>query len=159
MRRSDLLHAGDAMMMKMIAVAALAAIGSSSAAPADANGVDAVIRNLDLTTFPNSIGPTRAPGKATFAEYGFVIVAKSATGATLVRKGDGHSKRFVVISDASKYMRLCFHDRFVVWLGGTTPRSYDTTAALLVTKSRTGRWTAEQLKGGFPGCLNYPAAA
>jgi hypothetical protein len=147
------------MMMKMIAVAALAAIGSSSATSVDANDVDGVIRNLDLTRFPNSIGPGRSPHKATFADYGFVVVAKTAMGAKLVRRADGGSKSFVVISNGPKYMRLCFHDRFVVWLGGTEARAYNTTAALVVRKSRPGNWAAEQLKGGFPTCHNYPAAA
>nr|WP_294817840.1 hypothetical protein [uncultured Sphingomonas sp.] len=66
--------------MKTIVVAAWAAIGSLSAAPAGANDMDGVIRNLDLTTFPNSLGPGRWTGKATFADYGFVIVAKTANG-------------------------------------------------------------------------------
>jgi len=142
--------------MKVLAIAVLAAIGSPPAASADANDVDGVIRNLDLTTFPNAIGPMRPLHKTTFADYCFVVVAKTTTGATLVRK-DGGSKHFVVLSNDPKHMRLCFYDSFLVWLGGTS-RTYSTTSALLATKSRRDRWSAEPVRGGFPACQNSPPA-
>lgn len=145
-------------MMNMIAVAILATAGSSFGAFVDTKDVDGVIRNLDLTTFPNSLGPGRHSGKATFADYGFVIVEKTEAGAKLIRRSDDTIKSFVILSDDPKNMRLCFYERIVRQVGATV-RSYDLTVALLVTKSQRGMWTAEQIKAGYPGCHNYPPAA
>lgn len=145
--------------MKSIVVAVLAVIGSPSAASADANDVGDVIRNLDLTSFPNSIGARRVPGKSTFADYGFVTIEKTVNGAKLVRKGDGRLKSFVVISDGHKYIRLCFHDRFVVLPDSAAPLRYFTTLALVVSKSQRGVWTAQAFPGGFLNCRNDPSVA
>lgn len=143
--------------MKLIAIAAVVAIGPSLAASVNANDVDRIISKLDLTTFPNSLSPRRAPGKTTFADYGFITVAKTASGATLVRKNDDASKSFVVISNNSKHLRLCFHDGVVRQFGAMV-RRFDVTSALLVTKSPRGAWTAEEILGGFPNCRNGLAA-
>ncbi|MGK6354654.1 hypothetical protein ACMGDH_05440 [Sphingomonas sp. DT-207] len=142
--------------MKLIAIAAAVAIGPSLAASVNANDVDRVISKLDLTTFPNSL-PKRMPGKTTFADYGFITVAKTASGAKLVGQIDGASKSFVVVSNHPKHMRLCFHDGVVRQLGATA-RRFDITSALLVTKSQQGAWTAEEVPGGFPNCRNGRAA-
>src|SRR5258706_9822644 len=142
------------MRMRIFAVAVLAAIGLPSAAPADANDVNGVIRNLDLTSFPNSIGRRHMPGKTTFADYGFVTVEKTASGAKLVRKDDGRSKSFVIISDGPKFMRICFHDRFVMASDSASPIRAEITSALVVRKSGRGVWTAEELPGGFLNCRN-----
>lgn len=142
------------MRRRMIALLALAAIGLPSPASADADDVDGVIRNLDLTSFPNSVGRRRTPGKTSFADYGFVSVAKTASGAKLIRKGDGRSKSFVIISSGPGYLRLCFHDRFVLASDSASPIRADITSALIVRKSRRGAWTAEQLPGGFLNCRN-----
>lgn len=143
--------------MKLIAIAAVVAIGPSLAAPVNANNVDRVISKLDLTTFPNSLSPRRMPGRTTFADYGFITVTKTASRAKLVRKNDGASKSFVVMSDDSRHMRLCFHDGVVRYLGATA-RRFDMTSALIVTKSQRGAWTAEEIPGGFPNCRNGLAA-
>lgn len=142
--------------MKIIVVAALAAIGSSGIAPVDANDVNEVIRNLDLTSFPNSLVGRRS-SKTTFEDYGFVTVEKTTDRAKLVRKEDGRSKSFVVIANRGKRIDLCFHDRFVVMpADGASPLRYHNTSALIVSKSPRGKWTAQQAWGGFPNCRNDP---
>jgi hypothetical protein len=135
--------------MKVIAIAALALIG----APVDANDVENVIRKLDLTGFPNSLSPGRSSARTSFADYGFVTVARAESGATLARKSDDASKSFVVISNDQTLMRLCFHDSFVRQIGPMA-HWFTTTTALMVTKSPGGRWTAEEVPGGFPSCHN-----
>ncbi|MCI2243901.1 hypothetical protein L3067_04665 [Xanthomonas sp. PPL568] len=64
----------------LVGLVALGVSASSPAAPPQAGITDAVIQHLDLTSFPNSVGPRRLPGKTTFADYGFVDVAKTADG-------------------------------------------------------------------------------
>ncbi len=143
--------------MKLIIVAALAAITAPSMAIADAGDVDSVIRKLDITSFANSIGTRRVPGKTTFADYDFVAVEKTGNSARLVRKADGRSKSFVILSSGPASIRVCFHDSFVVMPESTLPLHYNTTAALVVSKSRHGMWTAAPFRGGFVNCHNDPA--
>ena len=146
--------------MKMIFMTMSAAAGTIAAAPARADDVDDIIRNLDLRSFANSVGYGRVPGKNTFADFGFVTSRKSAKGATLVRKEDGRSKSFVIVPGVpgdTKHVRVCFHDKFVVMPNSASPLRYHTTAALLILRSSHGLWTAQQFKGGFVDCRNDPA--
>lgn len=144
--------------MKIIVVAALITMVSPIAASAETTDVDGIIRNLDLRSFPNSIGARRLPGKNTFSDYCFSIAEKTTSGAKLVRKADGRSKSFVIISNGPKFMRLCFHDKFVVMPDSSSPLRYDTTVALVVLKSERGMWTAQPFPGGFLNCRNDPSA-
>jgi hypothetical protein len=141
------------------ALAVLVASGSSQAASTDAAEVDAVIKNLDLSTFPNSVGPRRMPGKKTFADYGFIRVEKTTSAAKLVHEDNGWLMSFDVISANSQSLRLCFHDRGLVRPGYSIAPSYDSTSALLVTKTVLGMWTAKQVPAGFENCKNDPPAA
>jgi hypothetical protein len=141
----------------LVALAALVISGSSLAASVDASEINSVIKNLDLTTFPNSVGPRRLPGKTTFADYGFVHVEKTATGANLVRDDKGWAMSFRIISTGPKSLRLCFYDKGLGRPGEAGVSSYNSTSALLVSKSRRGMWTAKQVPTGFAGCRNDPA--
>lgn len=144
--------------MKMIVAAALIATGPPIAASTEASAVDDIIRKLDLTSFANSIGARRVPEKTTFADYGFVTVEKTMNSVRLLRKDDGRSKSFAVLSNGPKFIRLCFHDKFVVMPGSVSPIRYYTTLALVVTKSQRGMWTAQSVPGGFLNCRNDPPA-
>jgi hypothetical protein len=142
------------MRLRIVAIAVLAATGFPLAASAVASDVESVIKNLDLTSFANSIGRRRIPGKTSFADHGFVLVVKTANGAKLIRKGDGRIKSFVIVSGGPRYMHICFRDRFVMAPDSISPIRADITSALVVRKTGRGAWTAEQLPGGFPNCRN-----
>lgn len=146
------------MTLKTLALlSALIASGSLVATPA--NEVDGLIKNLDLTTFPNSVGPRRMSGKTTFADYGFVNVKKTSRGANLVRDDQGWMVGFTIVSSSPGVLRVCFYDRGLAKPGDVRAPSYNSTAALLVSKKPLGRWTAKQVAAGFSKCRNDPATA
>jgi hypothetical protein len=141
------------------ALAVLAASGSSQAASPDPAEVDAVIKNLDLSTFANSVGPRRMPGKKTFADYGFIHVEKTTSAAKQFHEDNGWLMSFNVISANSQSLRLCFHDQGLARPGDSIAPSYQSTSALLVTKTVVGMWAAKQVPAGFENCRNDPPAA
>jgi hypothetical protein len=138
-----------------IAAAALGMSGPAFANAAEEQAIDAVIANLDLASFPNSVGPRRILGKTTFADYGFVHVRKSTSGAELTSDDPTWLMNFRILSNSSKEMRLCFGDRGLGPPGERAP-SYNSTSALLVLKAPRGKWQARQMVGGFPTCTNNP---
>lgn len=85
--------------MKVIAALALVSLGTPSALSARVSVTDAIIKNLDVTTFPNSLGYGRRPGRSTFADYGFIVARRADRSAYLVRKSDGRTKSFDVLED------------------------------------------------------------
>jgi hypothetical protein len=143
--------------MKRLAIAALVGIGAPLSASPATNAVDAVIAHLDLTSFPNIVGAERLPGRRTFADYGFGLANRTADGATLVRRRDGRSKSFTVLSNRPEGMRLCFHDRFTVMPRSAAALKYDTTTALYLAKTPQGQWASREIPGGVPGCHGDPA--
>lgn len=143
----------------LAALTVLIATGSSLGSSIDANEIDGVINHLDLTTFRNSVGPRRIPGKTTFADYGFVRVEKTVSGANLVRDDKGWTMGFDIISVSPTSLRLCFHDRGLAQPRDVRAPSYNATSALLVSKSQSGRWAAKQVSAGFATCQNDPPAA
>lgn len=143
------------MRRRTVAIALLAATGLPAAAPSDhTNEVESIIRKLDITSFANSIGRRHIAGKTTFADYGFVVVEKTANWAKLVRKDDGRIKSFAILSSDPKYLKICFRDRFVMTSDSNSPIRADISAALAVRKTKHGPWTAEQVRGGFLNCRN-----
>ncbi|MCI2261816.1 pesticin immunity protein [Xanthomonas indica] len=143
----------------LVGLVALGVSASSLAALPQAGITDAVIQHLDLTSFPNSVGPRRLPGKTTFADYGFVDVTKTADGARLLQTDKGWMMRFEVLSADATSVRLCFHDTGLARPGETRAPSYNATSALLVSKSSHGNWTARQVSAGFADCRNDPVDA
>ncbi len=140
----------------LVGLAALGLGASSPAAPPQAGITDAVIQHLDLTSFPNSVGPRRLPGKTTFADYGFVDVTKTADGARLLQTDKGWMMRFEVLSADATSVRLCFHDTGLARPGEPRAPSYNATSALLVSTASQGMWTARQVPAGFADCKNDP---
>ena len=138
-----------------VAVAALGMSGPAFASAAEDQAIDAVIANLDLTSFPNSVGPRRIAGKTTFSDYGFVHIKNSASGTQLISDNPMWIMDFHILGNNSKSMRLCFGDRGLGPSGERAP-SYNSTSALLVTKAPRGKWQARQMVGGFPTCTNNP---
>ncbi len=146
-------------LMRMGLVAALAALvanGAPLAASSYDRQVHAVIANLDLTSFPNSVGPRREPGKTTFADYGFVDLETIANGAILTQEDKGWMMSFTILSAGPSGLRLCFHDRGLARPGDVIGPSYNTWSALFVSTAWRGLWTARQIPGGFANCRNDP---
>jgi hypothetical protein len=142
----------------LIILTALAVSGSAQAASPDVGTINAIIKNLNLTSFPNSVGPRRLPGRTSFADYGFVIVEKSANGASIFSKDKGWVMSFRVLSTGPRSLQLCFHDRGLARPGDATVPSYNATSALVVSKLPHGLWTAKQVRAGFANCKNDPTA-
>ena len=142
----------------LITLTALAVSGSAQAASSDAGTIYGIIKNLNLTSFPNSVGPRRLAGRTSFADYGFVIVKKSANGASIFRRDKGWVMSFRVLSVGPRSLRLCFHDRGLGRSGDESVPSYNATSALVVSKSPRGLWAAKQVRAGFASCKNDPNA-
>ena len=140
-------------------VAALVASGSSWAARVSTSDIDSVVKSLDLTSFPNSVGPRQVSGKTTFADYGFINVERTDSGAILTTQDQGWEMSFSILSTHPHSLRMCFYDRGLVKPGDVRAPSYNATSALVVTKEPQGMWTARQVRAGFPGCRNDPMAA
>lgn len=142
----------------LIVLTALAVGGSAQAASPDVGTINAIIKNLNLTSFPNSVGPRRLAGRTSFADYGFVIVEKSSNGASIFSKDKGWVMSFRVLSTGPRSLQLCFHDRGLGRPGDATVPSYNATSALVVSKLPRGLWTAKQVRAGFANCKNDPTA-
>lgn len=112
--------------------------------PALADPANSLGERLDMTTFPNSLGPRREEGLRTLADYGF---AASEDGVTYI-EGDG-SWRFVLTPLADKEGRilLCVEDEALN--GG----SYHTRRAYELMEGVTG------LLAAVPGRVSHPDCA
>lgn len=147
------------MLVKLIALAALASSVSSPAVSVDESEVNDVIKKLDLTSFPNSVGPRRVTGKSTFEDYGFVHVKKTLTGAELVLDDKSWLMSFRIVSANAASLRICFYDRALGKPGDGFVPAYNATSALLILKSKRAAWVAKQVPAGFANCKNYPEEA
>ncbi|MDV3482152.1 MULTISPECIES: pesticin immunity protein [Sphingobium] len=136
--------------IKMLVSATLLVPSTSAISAVDPSPVESVIDRLDLTSFPNSIGPRRVAEKKTFSEYGFIVIKKTASGAYLELDSHRWEMSFNVLSAKDGRMTVCFGDRA---LGGGT---YNALSALSLSKTTDGMWIAKQLKGGLPNCRNKP---
>jgi hypothetical protein len=148
-------------MLKRI-VTALAIYGAAApslASTSSERDTNVLIRKLDVTSFPNSIGPRREPGKSTLADYGFVNVEKTPHGVSLTTRDHGWLMGFDILTRSPEAFDICFYDRGLRRPGDVRAPSYNTTTALRVRKSERGLWKAEQVQGGFANCQNDPPAA
>jgi hypothetical protein len=88
-----------------------------------------VIENLDVTSFPSSIGPRMSPGKTFFQDYGFVprIVKDSEA---LLEEADGSWRFHIRVLDRTDSgIFVCFEDQAAN--GGT----YHTQDVLYLVRS------------------------
>jgi len=148
--------------MKTLLLGALLTVGiagASSATPSHSRAIEAIVRNLDLTSFPNSTGPRRSPGKATLADYGFVRVVPDGTETSVYQRDRSWVMSFRIISEDAHSVRLCFHDRGLSQPNSLVAPSYNATSALLISKSPRGPWKAAQVPAGFSSCENDPVTA
>lgn len=130
--------------------------GSSVGASINTSLIDGIIRNLDLTSFPNSVGPRRITGKTSFADYGFVRVEKTEDGANLEAEDKGWIMGFRVISAGPQSLQLCFTDRGEGRPGDVSAPSYNATSALVVSRMPRGTWAAKRVPEGFSSSKNDP---
>jgi hypothetical protein len=105
-----------------------------------------MIKNLDMTSFANSIGPRRKPGAYTLAQYGFTSFTSFGDGWAEAEEADhSWSFRIFVLNNGDRKKRLCVIDAAH---GGT----YHTTEAVDVAPSAGGLWKATSVLGQVPGC-------
>jgi hypothetical protein len=118
--------------------------------------IDQVIAKLDLTSFPNSTGPRREPGKKTLADYGFVVVEPTPRGAQLYLADRGWMMAFVILQATPSTVEICLYDRGLRKAGDAFGPSYDARSALTLTRTDDGRYVASELTGGSHACANDP---
>jgi hypothetical protein len=145
--------------MKTLLLSALLTIataGASNATPNHSRTIENIVKNLDLTSFPNSTGPRRLPGKTTLADYGFVKVVPDNAETSVYQRDRSWVMSFRIISEDAHSVRICFHDRGLSQPNSLVAPSYNATSALLISKSPRGPWKAAQVPAGFPSCENDP---
>ena len=100
--------------------------------PALAEEPRAVVERLDVTSFPNSIGPRREEGLHTFADYGFTDVVVDGQAVRLTWPEGEWVFTVTVLDERNGRLRLCVADK--AENGG----SYDTVSAIEVVEGATG---------------------
>ena len=125
--------------------------------------VDGVIAHLDLSSFPNSTGPRRSPGKRSFADYGFTEVELTSEGATLYRPDHSWMMWFSILTTGPSTIRICFGDQGLQRPGDIRAPEYDARSALLLLTRGNDAvtaadpwWQAKEIPGGFSTCQNNP---
>jgi len=111
-----------------------------------------VIARLDVTSFPNSIGPRRQKGKKTFADYGFKRVTMTRNGADLIQAfgdNDDWLMSIEVLRASSSEILICLQDK--AENGGT----YNSVEPISVRVGHQRLWRGVPLKHSVPGCKIY----
>lgn len=121
--------------------------------------VHRIIAGLDLGSFANSTGPRRAPGKQSFADYGFTVVELTGDGAILYRPDHGWMMKFQILRQDASSIHVCFRDRALRLPGMDATPSYNARSALLLSPSGEQWWKADEVSGGFETCANDPPVA
>ena len=135
---------------------ALATLIATAPSHATNGAAQQIIERLDLTSFSNSVGPRRIPGKTSFADYGFTTVEEGVDGATLKQADGGWEMAFEILATTPGTVDICFHDRGIQRPGDIIGPSYNATQALRVTMSQGAGWPARQIREGLPGCRKSP---
>ncbi len=119
----------------------------------NASAAAAILRHLDLNSFPNSTSPRRKPTRHTPADYGLMKVESFDDGwAQASEPDDGWHMAVFVLSAKANTRTICFTD---AGGGGAT---YRATQALSVTPEASGRWRALSIPDQV-GCRNSLALA
>jgi hypothetical protein len=129
--------------MRLILAAALSLLS----VPAFAETPQAIAERLDLTSFPNSIGPRRDAGLFTFADYGFTVVEANGQTVRFNEPEGGWVFNVTVLDTRNGRLRLCVADN--AENGG----SYDTVSALEVVEGATGLLHATANRVNHPDCV------
>jgi hypothetical protein len=145
MWKSRLLAGSSILLMECLASHAGAATPPSRAA------LD-VVRNLDVTSFPNSIGPRREPGKMRLRDYGFVKIEPRGRAVDVFEQPKRDWLFSVrVLHDFGPRKTICLIDQNV---GGGT---YHTVEPIEIKRGRDGLYRATKRRLDEPACPRYPA--
>ncbi|WP_312144468.1 hypothetical protein [Brevundimonas sp.] len=101
----------------------------------------AVLRDLDLTSFPNSTGPARLPGRKHPRDWNFRHSGTDKDWTFLTRREDGRDDWTIglrIIRRSPDGIIACFHDR--AQNGG----SYSAASAIRIVATVDGYRAAEQ---------------
>jgi hypothetical protein len=141
--------------VKTIALAALAfAIPGLCSAKGEALSAGDVslasARTLDLSSFPNSVGPQHRPGTGVPADYGFTKVERHQDGSvTLVQADDSWGLTVRVLKIDRDTQFICFEDF------GRHDARYGVIEPIIVRKGRDGLLHATGDHFEDPKCLPY----
>jgi hypothetical protein len=109
-----------------------------------------VARNLDLTTFPNSIGPRRKPGAKIPADYGFTAVDADGSLAILSQTDHSWEISVTLISHDGDDVIVCFGD------DARNGGSYHAQSPLKLHHELTGLYRALAERPQIPSCPAIP---
>ncbi|OSZ66446.1 hypothetical protein CAP40_11230 [Sphingomonas sp. IBVSS2] len=113
---------------------------------ADAADPVAVATRLDITSFPNSIGPRRKEGLRTFADYDFTSVVRDGNAAVLDAADKSWTFRVSILDRSDRTMKLCILDRALN--GG----SYFSVKPIEVAQGKDGLFRATGNSVADPNC-------
>ncbi|MBA16270.1 MAG: hypothetical protein CMN73_07925 [Sphingomonas sp.] len=105
-----------------------------------------VAERLDVTSFPNSIGPRREADKHRFADYGFTEIADDAGTAELTSADGEWVFRIRVLGASGDTIRICVLDRALN--GG----SYFTVKPVEISEGDDGLFHATGREITSPDC-------
>lgn len=109
-----------------------------------------VARRLDMTTFPNSMGPRRRPGARTLRDYGFTRIEQNGPNAISLFEANSRWVFYIkVLSWSGREGILCIGDKAM--LGGT----YFVIEPLEVEEGPNGLLRATGRPVTHPRCQEY----
>jgi hypothetical protein len=117
---------------------AMLGLVAASARAAELTDATSVLRKLDLSSFANSTGPRRGPGKKTPEQYGFTRSEVTDGVSLLAEAGGDWSLRLRILRQRPGRLLVCFEDK--AHNGG----SYDAQSLLLLTLDKDGLYKAKE---------------
>lgn len=132
--------------MMMIGMLMMLVAQDLSGVTADAADPLIIAGRLDVTSFPNSLGPRRKEGLRTFADYGFTKVTRDGNAAVLEPADGSWTFRVTLIGSDDKVLKLCILDRA---LDGA---SYFSVKPIEVAQGKDGLFRATGNPVADPNC-------
>lgn len=131
-------------------IASAAAGRENVSASPKARAATAILKRLDLNSFPNSSGPRRRRSLHIPSDYGFTDVKSFDDGwAQLSEPEDSWHISALLLASGKGTATVCFVD------AGGKGSTYRATQVLDATLGVTGLWTATQV-ADRPDCRNNP---
>lgn len=113
----------------------------------DPQDIAAIAGRVDLTSFPNSIGPRREPGKYSLADYGFTHMRRDGNAVEFEPADRSWVLRFTLLYRGGDGVQLCILDR--ARNGG----SYFTVRPVEFRMSSDGLYRATGREIRSPSCM------
>ncbi len=114
--------------------------------PAAQNTGAGIARDIDITSFPNSIGPRKAPGKWSLASYGFTEMTGEGLSVEVWLPDHTWSFGLTLLNSSYPYTDVCITD--TAHNGGT----YRSERAVRFESDGQGRLKATQDRIASPTC-------